>query len=85
MDFTFATLATMLSFAYLTALDFEQAEKARVILIFALAARPFFAFLISLVQYIGFRKELKQILQAVGAEPDAEAVDQMVAHLEGDN
>ena len=85
MDFTFATLATMLSFAYLTALDFEQAEKARVILIFALAARPFFAFLISLVQYIGFRKELKQILQAVGAEPDADAVDQMVAHLEGDN
>ena len=47
LDFVFATISIMLSFAYLVALDFEQAKNARVILIFVLFARPLFTLLIS--------------------------------------
>ena len=85
MEFLFATIVLMLSFGFLTALDFQKAEIARFMLVFALIARPLACVAITFVQYHGFKRELKVILRSVGANPAASSVDEMVAHLEGEN
>ena len=85
IDFGVASVALLLSFAYLLALDFANAKASWAMLIVVLVGRPLWTLAVSLVQLVGFKVELTRLLVDVGAAPGATTVEQMVGHVEGDS